>query len=97
MKEQHIIDYILESTNQNCQYRLTQRIKRNWKKEFNLFYCNHCRKAYEYGRTTCSKGKKYILFYDDFPIYGLERKSCMNCNIEIALERATDSLESNKT
>lgn len=96
MEEQHIIDYILENTNHNCEYRLKQRLKHNWKKEFNLFYCKHCKKAYEYGRTTCSRGRKVIIRYDDFPILGLERKVCMNCNIEIALEGSKHSVNKEK-
>ena len=83
MEEQHIIDYILENTNHNCEYRLKQRLKHNWKKEFNLFYCKHCKKAYEYGRTTCSQGKKTIIRYDD-------------CNIEIALEGSKHSVNKEK-
>ena len=97
MKEPHIIDYILENTDAHSQQRLNQRNKSNWKKEFNLFYCKSCKRAYEYGRTTCTKSKKIVLKYDDFPIFGLERKVCMNCNTDIAVNGATDSLKSNKT
>lgn len=97
MSEPHIIDYILENTDAHSQQRLNQRNKSNWKKEFNLFYCKLCDRAYEYGRTTCTKSKKIVLKYDDFPIFGLERKVCMNCNTDIAVNGATDSLKSNKT
>ena len=47
MSEPHIIDYILENTNAHSQQRLNQRHKSNWKKEFNLFYCKSCNRAYE--------------------------------------------------
>ena len=97
MSEPHIIDYILENTDAHSQQRLNQRNKSNWKKEFNLFYCKSCNRAYEYGRTTCTQSRKVVLKYDDFPIYGLERKVCMNCNTEIALEGSKHSVESNKT
>jgi len=85
MNEPHIIDYILEHTNRNNLNHLRYKMSSNYKKEFNLFYCPSCNKAFEYIKNTSTgKGKK-LLKHDEFPTFKLERKVCSGCNTDIVI------------
>jgi hypothetical protein len=83
MKKPHIIDWILDSTSQTRNYQIKYGQKKNWKKEFNLFYCNKCKKSYEIIRTTAKHNNRKVLSYDDFPRLGLRHKVCMKCKPRI--------------
>ena len=41
-------------------------------KEFEVKYCLDCKQAYEMDR-------RDILYYTEFPTYGLQRETCCNC------------------
>ena len=79
MKEPHIIDWILDCTSPTRSHHIKQGQRKNWKKEFNLFYCNQCKKSHETIRTSSKHNNRKVLRYDDFPTLGLERKVCMRC------------------
>jgi len=43
-------------------------------KEFPVKYCSDCEQVFEiYGKTS-------IMYYEEFPTFGLERETCYNCN-----------------
>ena len=43
------------------------------RESFNVLHCDECHNAYEMEGPT-------IVYHIDFPSYGLERKTCLNCN-----------------
>ena len=67
MSKQNIIDYVLDNTGVHSQQRLNQRNKSNWKKEFNLFLCPSCNKAFEYIKNTSTGRGRKLLKHDEFP------------------------------
>ena len=83
MKEPHIIDWILDCTSQTRNHQIKHGQRKNWRKEFNLYYCNQCKKAYEVIRDSGISNKRKVLSYDDFPRLGLRHKVCMKCKPRI--------------
>ena len=83
MKEPHIIDWILDCTSQVRNHQIKHGQRKNWKKEFNLFYCNKCKRSYETIRTSSKHNNRKVLSYDDFPRLGLRHKVCMKCKPRI--------------
>ena len=42
-------------------------------KEFPVKYCTECNTVYEID------GRVNVIYYSEFPTYGLERETCCNC------------------
>jgi hypothetical protein len=83
MKEPHIIDWILDCTSQTRNHLIKHGQRKNWKKEFNVFHCQKCNKAYEVIQTGCTDNKRTVLRYQDFPKYKLRDKVCLDCKPRI--------------
>ncbi len=73
----------LESTNVKCRsekVNVDARKADEWIK-----YCPTCKKCWEFDRfasrcgTNRSKGYKIYMYYNNFPIYGKEKKVCNKC------------------
>ena len=90
MKEPHIIDWILDSTEQNKRYYATRHTTTNWKKEFYIFVCPKCKDAYEEIKVCSSSKEKHVLKYKDFPKYKLPVKVCLNCNAQMGADGSKD-------
>jgi len=44
------------------------------KESFNVYHCEECNQSYE-----VDKCNNKIYYHDDFPTFGLDRKTCCNC------------------
>ena len=51
------------------------------RESFNVLHCDGCHRSYEMGENypNCSLGVQ-VHYHVDFPTFGLERKTCFDCN-----------------
>jgi hypothetical protein len=57
-------------------------------KEYKTKYCDGCKRVWQY--EWVSNSKKNLLYYLDYPTYGLDRENCQNCEVNLDLDKIHD-------